>query len=107
MHGFQVHGVQTPLREIKSSLFIRLQNKASRGGHSVVKLAGGDVTSSFARDAGWSTRHVLPVAPPPAGDRPNIDNQMELLISKWNTILHPLNYLAPSKNRSFQLADNL
>lgn len=62
MHGVQVHSVQTPLWEIKPSLFIRLQNKAARGGQSAAKLAGGDVASLFARDAGWSTGHVLLVA---------------------------------------------
>ncbi len=32
------------------------------GGQSAVKLAGGDVASLFARDAGWSTGHVLLIA---------------------------------------------
>lgn len=62
MQGVQVHSVQTPLREIKPSLFIRLQNEAARGGQSAVKLAGGNVASLFARDAGWSTGHLLLVA---------------------------------------------
>lgn len=52
----------TTPREIKPSLFIRLQNEAARGGQSAVKLAGGNVASLFASDAGWSTGHLLLVA---------------------------------------------
>ena len=72
------------------------------GGQSAVKLAGGDVASLFARDAGWRTGHVLLVAaraederetwdsiPPTVCDRPNIDYQMELLISRWHAIFNP------------------
>lgn len=36
--------------------------KLREGGQSAVKLAGGDVASPFARDAGWSAGHVLLVA---------------------------------------------
>lgn len=41
MQGVQVHSLQTSLREIKPSLFIRLQNGVARRGQSAVKLAGG------------------------------------------------------------------
>lgn len=58
MQGVQVHSVQTPLWEIKPSLFIRLQNEVARGGQSAMKLAEGDVASLFARDAGWTVRLV-------------------------------------------------
>lgn len=82
-----------------------------------MKLAGWDVASLFARDAGWSVGHVLHVAaraederdarfiPPTACDRPNIDYQMELLIFKMaryslypSHLLHHQNQPLPALN---------
>lgn len=55
MQGVQVHSVQTPLRETKPLLFIRLQNEAASG-MLAVKLEGGVAASLFARDVGRSPR---------------------------------------------------
>lgn len=110
-----MHSVQTPLREIRPSLFIRLQSEAARRGQSAVKLAGGDVASLFARDAGWSTGHLLLVAARAEDER---DVGFSSTYCVWPAKYRPSDGVVnfkmarhslspPPQNRPFQVPDNL